>query len=199
MKRLPIGIQSFVDLRNNDYLYADKTEEIHRLITSGKTFFLSRPRRFGKSLLISTLEAIFKGDKALFKGLYIYDRIDWTRRHPVIKLDWSSLKHSTAEEMECGMREFLDEIAQTYQITLTQEYAANRFNQLIKGLHHTTGEQVVVLVDEYDMPILDAMNAPVERTEEIRQYLQSFYKILKATDEHLRFVFLTGVSKFAKV
>jgi hypothetical protein len=196
MKRLPIGIQSFVDLRNNDYLYVDKTKEIYQLITSGCGFFLSRPRRFGKSLLISTLEAIFKGNKALFEGLYIYDRIDWTRRYPVIKLDWSSLKHSTAEEMEYGMRRFLDEIAQRYQITLTQEYAANRFSQLIKSLHHTTGEQVVVLVDEYDMPILDALNAPVERTEEIRQYLQSFYKILKSVDEHLRFVFLTGVSKF---
>ncbi|MDR1981701.1 MAG: AAA family ATPase, partial [Tannerellaceae bacterium] len=199
MKRLPIGIQSFVDLRNNDYLYADKTEEIHRLITSGKTFFLSRPRRFGKSLLISTLEAIFKGDKALFEGLYIYDRIDWTRHHPIIKLDWSSLKHSTAEEMERSMFSFLQRIAQSYQITLTSKYASDCFDELITCLHHTTGEQAVILVDEYDMPILDAMNAPVERTEEIRQYLQSFYKILKATDEHLRFVFLTGVSKFAKV
>jgi hypothetical protein len=94
MKALPVGIQSFEDLRANNYLYVDKTMFIHRLITTGKTYFLSRPRRFGKSLLLSTMEEMFKGNKALFEGLYIYDKIDWVQ-HPVIKLDWSRIKHAT--------------------------------------------------------------------------------------------------------
>jgi hypothetical protein len=98
--KLPIGIQTFSDIRENGYLYVDKTREIHRLISGGKVFFLSRPRRFGKSLLVSTLEAIFSGKKALFESLYIAGKIDWNERYPVIKLDWSSISHSSAAQME---------------------------------------------------------------------------------------------------
>jgi hypothetical protein len=197
--KLPIGIQTFSDIRENDYVYVDKTREIHRLIEQGKAFFLSRPRRFGKSLLVSTLEAIFKGNKALFEGLYIADKIDWDERNPVIKLDWSSLGHASATQMEEGAAIYLNKIAASYDINLEQKLASNRFEELLQGLHKKEGRQVVVLVDEYDMPILDALSGPIETIDEIRNFLQSFYRVLKAADEHLRFVFLTGVSKFSKV
>ncbi|MDR3341217.1 MAG: ATP-binding protein [Treponema sp.] len=197
--KLPIGIQTFSDIREQGYLYVDKTREIHRLISAGKVFFLSRPRRFGKSLLISTLEAIFKGKKALFEGLYIEDKIDWNERYPVITLDWSSISHTSAGQMEEGTAIYLSNIAAFHDITLNQKSATNRFEELLTALHQKTGRQAVVLVDEYDMPILDALGKPDEITDEIRQFLQSFYKVLKAADRHLRFVFLTGVSKFSKV
>jgi hypothetical protein len=197
--KLPIGIQTFPKLREGGYLYVDKTREIHRLISTGNTFFLSRPRRFGKSLLISTLEAIFRGEKALFEGLYIADKIDWNERYPVIKMDWSDIKHASAEEMEKDLLENLNDFAAEYDITLNREYAASRFAELLSALHRKTGRQAVVLVDEYDMPILDALNGPEEVIDELRNFLQSFYRVLKAADEHLRFVFLTGVSKFSKV
>ncbi|MDR1557013.1 MAG: ATP-binding protein [Tannerellaceae bacterium] len=199
MKKLPIGIQSFTDLRTNGYLYVDKTPVISRMIESGKAFFLSRPRRFGKSLLISTLEAIFKGESVLFEGLYIYDKRDWTHQHPVIRIDWTAIKHTTPEEIEQDMSAFLKSIAQTHGITLSREYASSRFDELITLLHRKTGEKVVVLIDEYDVPVLDAINRPSEEVSEIRQSLYAFYRVLKATDEHLQFVFLTGVSKFAGV
>jgi hypothetical protein len=199
MKKLPIGIQSFENLREENYLYVDKTKDIHRLISSGKVYFLSRPRRFGKSLLISTLDAIFKGKKSLFENLYIYDQWDWTQQHPVVRIDWSNIKHSLPEEMEKDMSAFLNEIATRHQITLSREYASSCFKELIEQLHYKTGSKVVVLVDEYDMPILDALSKPAEDINEIRNFLQSFYKVLKGADEHLRFVFLTGVSKFTKV
>jgi hypothetical protein len=199
MQKLPVGIQSFADLRSNDYLYVDKTPFMHKLMSSGKVFFLSRPRRFGKSLLVSTLEALFKGDKFLFEGLYIHDAYDWEEHYPVIKLDWSVIKHTTEAEMEKGLMVFLKQIAGEYQITLKQEYAVNCLSELLWGLHRKTSRQAVVLVDEYDLPILDALREPAEKIEAIQDFLQSFYRVLKAEDEHLRFVFLTGVSKFSKV
>ncbi|MDR1923988.1 MAG: AAA family ATPase, partial [Planctomycetaceae bacterium] len=152
MQLLPIGIQSFCDLRNNNYLYVDKTEDIYRMITSGKTFFLSRPRRFGKSLLLSTMEKIFSGNKELFEGLYIYDKWDWTQKHPVIKIDWSSIKHTTAEEMEISTLNYLKRIAARHQVVLSAQFASDCFDELLEILHVKTGMQVVVLVDEYDMP-----------------------------------------------
>jgi hypothetical protein len=199
MKLLPIGIQSCADVRSNGYLYVDKTEDIYRLITSGKTFFLSRPRRFGKSLLISTLDAIFAGQKELFEGLYIYDKWDWIQQHPVIRLDWSRVSHESAEMMKRTSWAFLKTIAENNQLTLKKEDAPDCFYELIEQLHCKTGQKVVVLIDEYDMPILDAMDETFETRDETRKFLQSFYKILKAADDHLRFVFLTGVSKFSKV
>ena len=198
MKPLPIGIQAFAELRKGGYLYVDKTKDIHRMISTGKPYFLSRPRRFGKSLLVSTLEEIFKGNKALFEGLYIYDKIDWEQRHPVIKIDWSKIKHVLPQEMEVDMSDFLSRLAATYQLSLSRDFASGKFDELIIQLHQKTGQQVVILIDEYDMPILDALKKP-DIIDDIRSFLQSFYKIIKANDEHLRFVFLTGVSKFCKV
>jgi hypothetical protein len=197
--KLPIGIQTFSEIRENGYLYVDKTREIHRLISGGKVFFLSRPRRFGKSLLVSTLEALFTGEKALFEGLYIADKIDWNEKYPVVTLDWGGISHTSAAQMEQSALGFLRRIARTHEIFLAANTASDGFEELIETLHQKTGRQVVVLVDEYDMPILDALGKPAETIDEIRQFLQSFYKILKAVDKHLRFVFLTGVSKFSKV
>lgn len=197
--KLPIGIQNFEKLRLDDYQYVDKTESVFRLVTEGSVFFLSRPRRFGKSLLISTLKALFEGKKNLFEGLFIYDKYDWNEWYPVIKLDWNGVKHTTREEMEQGISIFLKQIADEYQIRLEQEYAVNRFEELIRMLHRKTGRQAVVLVDEYDMPLLDSLDESAEKIGKIRGFLQSFYKVLKAADEHLRFVFLTGVSKFSKM
>jgi hypothetical protein len=199
MKKLPIGIQSFSDLRSKDYLYIDKTQHIYHLINKGKVFFLSRPRRFGKSLLVSTIEALFKGERELFESLYIYDKADWNETYPVIKFDWSYIRHTTETEMEKGVSIFLKQIADEYGLALEQEYSANRFDELLRRLHRKTGKQVVVLVDEYDMPILDALQDSSGEIDSIRKFLQSFYRVLKAADEHLRFVFLTGVSKFSKV
>ncbi|MDR1923042.1 MAG: AAA family ATPase, partial [Planctomycetaceae bacterium] len=173
MKKLPIGIQSFSDLRNKDFLYVDKTEAVLRLIVSGKFYFLSRPRRFGKSLLLSTIEEVFKGNKSLFENLFIYDKWDWTQKYPVICIDWSNVKHSTTEEIEQSMPLFLKRIADAYKITLTSKYASDCFLELIEQLHQKSGEQVVVLIDEYDMPILDALNKSPEIVDDIRQSLQS--------------------------
>jgi hypothetical protein len=199
MKNLPIGIQSFEKLRKGNYLYVDKTQQILRLIERGTVLFLSRPRRFGKSLLVSTLQALFEGRKDLFEGLYIADKVDWEQRYPVIKLDWSSLSHRNAEEMEEGLLVYQERIADKYDVTLKQKYASNRMEELLWALRQKTGKQVVVLVDEYDMPMLDALNKQVEQIDEIREFLQVFYKTFKSADEHIKFLFMTGITKFAKV
>jgi hypothetical protein len=131
MKNLPIGIQSFEDVRKKNYLYVDKTELIHRIITTGKIYFLSRPRRFGKSLLISTMEAIFRGRKELFTGLYIYDNWDWNQQYPVIRIDWTRINHTTPEIMERRLCSYLRNIAQQYEIKLQEETASDCFDELI--------------------------------------------------------------------
>ncbi|GHT04321.1 ATPase AAA [Bacteroidia bacterium] len=196
MKKLPIGIQSFEKLRSEGFLYVDKTKEIHQL-TSSNIVFLSRPRRFGKSLLISTLGELYKGNKHLFEGLYIYDKWDWTQQYPVIRIDWTSIEHGSREEMERSMSTFLKRQATLNGINLVSEYASDCFAELLESLHRKKGNKVVVLVDEYDKPILDAIG----KTEAagIRAFLQKFYVILKGADDHLKFVLLTGVTKVAKV
>jgi hypothetical protein len=157
MKKLPIGIQSFSKLREGDYLYVDKTEYIHRIVTGGNIYFLSRPRRFGKSLLISTMSELFNGNKELFEGLYIYDKWDWTQQYPAIRIDWTNVRHSSKEEMEKSMSFYLRLQAENYGVQLFSEFADECFKELIIKLNQTTGQKVVVLIDEYDVPILDAM------------------------------------------
>ena len=198
---MPIGIQDFTRIREEGYIYIDKTPYIHRLITgSGSTFFLSRPRRFGKSLLLSAMEAFFKGKKDLFTGLYIYDKTDWNISCPVIKLDWTAYGHCKLDGLESGMIITLGQIGKSYQVDLEiNKNAADVFRQLISALHKKTGRKVVVLIDEYDVPILDNLKEADEVVEPIREFLQGFYRILKVSDEHLQFVFLTGITKFAKV
>jgi hypothetical protein len=196
MKNLPIGIQSFEKLRSEDFLYVDKTKEILQL-TSSSIVFLSRPRRFGKSLLISTLGELYKGNQSLFEGLYIFDKWDWTQQYPVIRIDWTNIKHSSREDMERSMLSYLKQLANFHEITLISEYASDSFAELITLLHRKTGNKVVVLIDEYDKPILDSVGTP--EAAGVRAFLQEFYVVLKGTDDHLKFVLLTGVTKVAKV
>jgi hypothetical protein len=198
MKKLPVGIQSFEKLRNEDCLYVDKTEKIHQLITSGNAFFLSRPRRFGKSLLISMLEEVFSGSKALFEGLYIYDHWDWTQQHPVIRMDFSRMSYHTPEALNNSLFDLVKATALKHSIVLEAIELSDRLAELIEKLHQSTGKQVVVLIDEYDKPITDHLSRP-EIADANREALRNYYQVLKAADEHLRFIFLTGVSKFAKV
>ncbi|MDR2086931.1 MAG: AAA family ATPase, partial [Dysgonamonadaceae bacterium] len=195
MKQLPIGIQSFEKLRTSDLLYVDKTEIIHRLISTGNIYFLSRPRRFGKSLLISTMEALFKGKKELFEGLYIYDKWDWSQQYPVIRIDWTQLDHSTPGKIETNMIGYLKEIAQNYQVTLSAQTAPDCLRELITLLYKTTGQRVVVLIDEYDKPITSHLFNPL--LDATRTAVHNLYQVIKGADEYLRFVFLTGVSKFS--
>jgi hypothetical protein len=195
MKKLPLGTQSFEVLRSTDCLYVDKTADIYRMIQEGRIYFLSRPRRFGKSLLVSTLEAVFKGKKELFEGLYIYDHWDWSQQYPVIRIDWTLISHSTPEEMKPSACLYLSEIAESQGIMLQGKTAPDCLRELILRLHEQTGKKVVVLIDEYDKPITSHLFDA--HLDSVRGAVHDFYQVLKGADEHLRFVFLTGVSKFS--
>lgn len=199
MKKLPIGIQSFTDIREGSYLYVDKTAAIYRMISFGKTYLLSRPCRFGKSLLVSTLEALFCGKKSLFEGLYIYDKWDWTRSNPVVRIDWTLIGHATAKELEENLTAYLENIAAGYQLTLDREYVLGAFVDLIRQLHEKTGKRVVVLVDGYDVPVLDAVGAASGELDEICDALYRLYSALQGSDEHLHLVLFTGLSKVAGI
>ena len=195
LKRLPVGLQTFRKLREGDYLYVDKTELIYRLITTGEVYFLSRPRRFGKSLLVSTLEEIFSGHRELFKGLWIYDAdYDW-EEHPVLRLNLDLERVRSVEELEEFLVSYLGEIGWEMEIEVKPSAPQRMLRQLIKGLARR--KRVVVLVDEYDKPLIDNLEN-LEEAKRIREVLKGFYTVLKAMDEHLRFVLLTGVSKFSK-
>lgn len=198
MQNLPIGIQTFSEIIEKDYLYIDKTESIYNLLKKGKYFFLSRPRRFGKSLLVSTLKEIFKGNKELFKGLYIYDKIDSNVKYPVIHLSMSSLKgtielssiyESTYLMLETNAKEFGIKLKKYDNPAIT-------FSVLISELAKIN--KVVVLIDEYDKPIVDHLTQN-EISIRNRNFLRDFYSVLKDNDEHIKFCLLTGVSKFSKV
>jgi hypothetical protein len=196
MKKLPIGLQDFGGLRSGGYLYVDKTELLYQLVTEGKYYFLSRPRRFGKSLLVSTLSALLRGQQELFEELWIYDRWDWTKSHPVIHLSLSSLGYKELG-LEKALALRLNEIAAHYDLTLQSEANSLRLRELIIALHQSFG-QVVVLIDEYDKPILDYLDK-IGQAEAHREQLKSFFSVLKDADPHLRLVLLTGVSKFSRV
>ncbi|MDR2382515.1 MAG: AAA family ATPase, partial [Prevotellaceae bacterium] len=195
-KKLPTGIQSFSDIRNKNYLYVDKTEIIYKMVTEGKVYFLSRPRRFGKSVLVSTLDALFSGRKELFEGLFIYDKWNWTQQYPVIRLDFSGLTVKTPVELEESLAAFVKSTAIQYDISVLDAPYKFQFGELIKILHQSTGRQVVVLVDEYDKPIIDHLSNK-ETLEANKEILHDFYQVLKASDEYIKFIFLTGVSKFS--
>jgi hypothetical protein len=195
--RYPLGIQTFSEIIENKLLYVDKTALIHDLVYSGKVYFLSRPRRFGKYLLISTLDALFSGRKDLFEGLAIADTDYDFVTYPVIRVDFSGGRFVTEDELEQHISSTLDDCAQKYGVELIKEGFTLRFKELMVQLHEKTGQKVVLLVDEYDKPILNNLKKPV--LEEIKAVMSAFYAMVKSQDEHLRFVFITGVSKFAKV
>lgn len=194
--KLPIGIQDFEGMITDGYVYIDKTRMIYELITSGKPYFLSRPRRFGKSLLISTLAALFTGKRHLFKDLWI-DQSDWEwLEYPMIRLDMSTINNNTPEMLENALIAELNKIAMQHQCTLTGVTSSDYLSSLID--YFSQNQKVVVLIDEYDKPILDRINDDNIAIQN-REILRRFYAILKARDADLKFVFLTGVTKFSKV
>lgn len=198
MAKYPIGIQTFEKLRNEDYLYIDKTQLIESLVNGGCYYFLSRPRRFGKSLLISTLQSYFQGKRELFKGLHIdRDDVEWVER-PVFKLDLNSAKYQDVDALEAVLRDQLDKWEAEYGVGTKEKTLTQRFAGVLQCAHEKTGHRVAILVDEYDKPMLQAIGNP-SLTDDFRNILKAFYGVMKGSDEHIKFAFLTGVTKFSKV
>ena len=197
-RRYPIGIQTFSEIRRLGCLYIDKTALIYDLVSSGKIFFLSRPRRFGKSLLVTTLEAYFSGRKELFGGLAMESlEKDWTE-YPVLHFDFSGTKYFSVEDLEGQFRIQLSLMEEKYGKNPEEVTPAERFGGIIRRAYRQTGRQVVFLVDEYDAPLLDSNGSP-ELQEKLRNMLRSFYSVVKMSDAMLRFVFITGISKFSQM
>ncbi|MDR3267764.1 MAG: AAA family ATPase, partial [Tannerella sp.] len=198
LRKLPLGIQDFEDLRTTGYLYVDKTAFVYRLVTQGKPYFLGRPRRFGKSLLLSTLKAYFLGKKELFEGLAIAGLEQEWLEYPVIYLDFSIGIYTDVNSLFETLNYNLKQYEKQWDIVLGDDNPAIRFSELIRRACEKSGRKVVVLVDEYDKPLLGTMD-DLNANDDIRKALKGFYGVLKANDACLRFVFLTGVTKFSKV
>ena len=198
-RRLPIGIQTFRKLREQDCYYVDKTAYVERLLHEGTHYFLSRPRRFGKSLFLDTLKEFFEGSEELFAGLYIHERHDWTERHPVVRLSFGSGSFTEPETLHEDVAFQLEDLEEAAGIAPREAGAPPRLRRLLRALHRQTGQRVVVLVDEYDKPILDALVEKPEVACANRDYLRGLYGVIKDSDAHVRFTFLTGISKFSKV
>lgn len=196
MKGYPLGIQTFSEIIERDLLYVDKTKEIYKLL-KGKYYFYARPRRFGKSLMLSTIKAIYQGRVELFKGLWIENEWDWSKKHPVIHLGFSGLGHRS-EKLEETLRKELDLIAREYNIVLTETTYIRKFKELIVKLNDSKGK-IILLIDEYDKPIIDYLGAEIEQAENNRKVLKAFYSVIKDTDPYIEFMMITGVSKFSKV
>lgn len=194
----PIGIQNFEKIRKDGYVYVDKTALIYRLASTGTYYFLSRPRRFGKSLLISTMEAYFKGKKELFKGLAMEQlEKDWIE-YPVLHLDLNGISYDSDDVLDQVLNEKLSAWETEYGIIATSTIHGLRLQKIIDAAHSSTGHQVVILIDEYDKPIVDNLSNP-ELSDKFRKTLQGFYSVLKTKDRQIRFGFLTGVSKIGKL
>jgi Holliday junction resolvase-like predicted endonuclease len=199
MKKLPIGIQTFEKLIQEGFAYVDKTRFVAELDKAGGGYyFLSRPRRFGKSLFLSTLGAAFRGERELFEGLYLHEHWNWDQTNPVVHISFGSGVMRSVEELRGSFSYILDEHERAHGIEPTYSDLKNRFMELIKTLYRITGRKVVVLIDEYDKPILDSIHK-TDRAVEIREELKNYYSVLKDSDPYLRMVFITGVSKFSKV
>ncbi len=197
-RRLPIGLQTFREVREQDCYYVDKTAHIGRLLAEGKHYFLSRPRRFGKSLFLDTLKELFEGNEALFEGLHIHDGWEWSVRHPVVRLDFAGGSFKETDHLHEDVMLQLEYLEEQAGIAPRQVNAPARFRRLLQALHRTTGQPVAVLVDEYDKPILDALETP-EVARANRDFLRGLYGMIKSSDAHVHFTFVTGVSKFTKV
>ena len=198
-RKLPIGIQTFRKIREEGCYYVDKTAYIRQLVEEGSHYFLSRPRRFGKSLFVDTLKEVFEGDRALFEGLDIYDQWDWPTPSPVLRLSLGGGNFADPGHLPAALDAQLDINEEENGVRAVRyDDASLRFGDLIRRLHRQTGQRVVVLVDEYDKPILDALDTPAAARAN-RDLLRGFYAVIKDNDAHVRFVFLTGVSKFSKV
>ena len=195
-QKLPIGLQSFKEIRENDFLYVDKTEDIFRLINQGKYYFLSRPRRFGKSLLLSTIKELFQGNRELFGDLWIENKWNWEEeRHPVVHIGFSSIGYKTLG-LEEALERAIDKAASDAGIQLTAHQYDQKFRELLEKL--SKKNRAVLLIDEYDKPIIDYLD-DIPQAKEHQKILKSFYSIIKDSDEYIRLLLITGVSKFSKV
>ena len=197
MMKYPIGIQSFSQIIEDGYVYADKTALVYDLVTTGKVYFLSRPRRFGKSLLVSTLECYFGARKELFKGLAM-ERLEknWYA-YPVFKIDFNGGEYKQEGTLTSTLLYYIELWEKDYGATSPEAPIGKRFEQILRNACEQTGRKAVVLIDEYDKPILDVLDTPLE--EENRDILKAFYSTFKSADDYTRFVFLTGVTKFSQV
>jgi len=194
----PIGIQSFEEIRSGGYVYVDKTALIYRLTSTGKYYFLSRPRRFGKSLLVSTMEAYFSGRKELFEGLAMESlEKDWTE-YPVLHLDLTGSSYTDISQLKISLGQHLRKWESLYDVTPVSEDLSSRFKDVIDAAYQKTGQKVVILIDEYEKPIIDNIDNP-ELMEQFRRELQGFYSVIKGKDNAIRFAFLTGVTKLGKM
>ena len=194
--KLPIGIQTFREIRQDGFRYVDKTMFALRLLEAGKVYFLSRPRRFGKSLLLDTLKELFEGNEALFRGLHIHDKWDWGTRYPVVRLHFGAGDFTDPAQLAEDVRDQLAKLEAEHGIAPSAASAPFRFRHLIAALREQTGQRVAVLVDEYDKPILDALGTPAAAAN--RQFLRGLYAAIKQSDAHIKFALLAGVSKFSK-
>ncbi|EPF28484.1 AAA family ATPase [Treponema medium] len=207
-RKLPIGVQSFEKLRRDGYIYVDKTTFVWNLVQASNPYFLSRPRRFGKSLFLSTLAAYFLGQKELFKGLYVEQaetaqaakegRAAW-QEYPVFYLDFNTGNYNGMEALMENLNIFLYRLEEIYGRVAIEETPAKRFEGLLERAYKKTGKQVVILVDEYDKPMLQTMGVNAALNEQYRNMLKAFYSVIKTCDQYIRFAFLTGVTKFSKV
>ncbi|MDR2814955.1 MAG: AAA family ATPase, partial [Prevotellaceae bacterium] len=197
-RKLPIGIQDFEDLRTNGYVYVDKSAYVYRLANFGKPYFLGRPRRFGKSLFLSTLKAYFLGKKELFEGLAINEwERDWVE-YPVIYIDLNKESYQSVQTLGDVLHEILKKLEAEWGVTDIAATPPLRLDNLIQAACRKAGRKVVVLVDEYDKPLVNTLDKK-ELNEAMRNTLKGFYGVLKSADANLRFVMLTGVTKFSKV
>ncbi|MBT3387646.1 MAG: AAA family ATPase [Desulfobacula sp.] len=197
MKKLGLGVQELSEFKEKNLIYVDKTDIIHTLIDDGKYYFLSRPRRFGKSLLVNTIHALFSCEKSLFEEYWIYDKWNWRKKHPVIKISFSKLNYRE-DGLKKSLELALSQQAQFHGIEMRTSGYGNRFLELIE----TLGKEnpVVILIDEYDKPIIDYLEeSDFEQAQQNREILKTFYAGIKDQDKYIRFLFITGVSKFSKV
>ncbi|MFK5948775.1 MAG: ATP-binding protein [Methylococcales bacterium] len=198
-KKLPIGIQNFREIREENHYYVDKTPFIQQLIEEGKYYFLSRPRRFGKSLLLDTIAELFTGNEALFKGLHIYNKWDWKTTYPVIRISFGAGILQSRNELNRRIISLLSDNQSALQISCSDSQDVTHcFAEMIRMAHQQSGQRVVVLIDEYDKPILDNLTNP-DIAREMRDGLRNLYSVIKEMDAHIQFALLTGVSKFSKV
>ncbi len=191
-------MQTFRELRERDCYYVDKTLYVERLLDEGKHYFLSRPRRFGKSLFLDTLKELFEGSEELFEGLHIHARHDWSQRHPVVRLSFGGSSFTEPAHLHANVLAQLEGLAEQQGMSARYATGPERFAHLLRTLHTRAGRRVAVLVDEYDKPILDALERP-EVARANRDYLRGLYGVIKDSDAHVEFTFLTGISKFSKV
>ncbi|MFW9609301.1 MAG: AAA family ATPase, partial [Aquaspirillum sp.] len=197
-KKLPIGIQTFAKIREDNHYYIDKTPMAYQLVTQGSHYFLSRPRRFGKSLFLDTLAELWAGNEALFQGLWIHDKWDWSVSYPVIRISFAEGVMHSPKALQERIQHILQSEGERFGLSYRTNSIVDRFIDLIQHAHKQSGQRVVVLVDEYDKPILDNLTNP-ELAKAMRDELRNLYSVIKGQDAVIKFVFLTGVSKFSKV